>query len=126
MLQDEILTACKALTSVPVTFGPLLPEGGVVLRAAGGGMPAKYLDGNMTGTMQIIIASKSASQKTALQGVSAVHKDLTKCNFNYPVNTDWQILDISTITGPGLSDVDESGLYLFDSVIEVTYYWKEA
>lgn len=126
MLQDELLTACKNLTSVPVTFGPLLPDGGVVLRLSGGGMPAKYLDGNMTGTAQIIIAAKSKSQLAALQGVSQVHKDLTKCLFDYPTNSSWQMIDVATITAPGLSDVDEDGMYLYDSVVEVTFYWKEA
>lgn len=105
-------------------IGPNVPNGGVSLVQSGGGLPDKHLDGNMVSTMQVVLTAKHQNQKSALDLAADAHKALTK-TFDYPSDDGWQVLDISTITYPAISEIEQEGAYFVTSVIEVTYYWRE-
>lgn len=120
-LNEIIETLAVTLGAV---IGPNPPLGGVSIVQSGGGLPDKHLDANMISRAQIILTSKDKDQNTALEMAFNAHKTLTK-TFTYTSGDAWQIYDIATITFPELATIEPEGAYLYTSVLEITYYWRD-
>jgi len=104
-----------------VNVGSLPSDNGISMYIGPGSPDEIYLDKASRNSFSLVINAKHSNQLTCLGALDNIHSYLTKLK-DYPVGDGYQILNILTTTSPNYISKEDSGQWIFGSILEVQFY----
>ena len=104
-----------------ITRGALGTGAGISCEVGPSGPEEVYLDKNQYIILDLTINGKHSNLQTLTDAMNTIHESLTFLK-QYPSDTDWKIIDITTLTEPQIIGREESNAWLMASSIAVKIY----
>lgn len=101
-----------------ITRGALGTGNGLVCEVAPSSPSEVYLDKNQYITVDLTINGKHSNLETLSDAMNTIHESLTMLR-GYPYSTDWQIVDIVTLTEPQVIGREENNDWIMASSLGV-------
>ena len=101
-----------------ITRGALGTGNGLVCEVAPSSPSEVYLDKNQYITVDLTINGKHSELETLSNALNMIHESLTMLR-EYPYSTDWQIVDIVTLTEPQVIGREENNDWIMASSLGV-------
>lgn len=101
-----------------ITRGALGTGNGLVCEVAPSSPSEVYLDKNQYITVDLTINGKHSNLETLSDAMNTIHESLTMLR-EYPYSTDWQIVDIVTLTEPQVIGREENNDWIMASSLGV-------
>ena len=101
-----------------ISRGALGTGNGLVCEVAPSSPSEVYLDKNQYITVDLTINGKHSNLETLSDAMNTIHESLTMLR-EYPYSTDWQIVDIVTLTEPQVIGREENNDWIMASSLGV-------
>lgn len=101
-----------------ISRGALGTGNGLVCEVAPSSPSEVYLDKNQYITVDLTINGKHSELETLSDAMNTIHESLTMLR-EYPYSTDWQIVDIVTLTEPQVIGREENNDWIMASSLGV-------
>jgi hypothetical protein len=126
---DEVLQAVRALAEehaspyTAIDHGAMPAENGLAMYPGPGYLAERHFDRGGIYTVNVVLNGKHSNLGVMLPAMSNIHMRLTMLR-EYPSGEDWKILSIETATPPNLLGKEDSGQWLYGSILSVQFYVK--
>lgn len=101
-----------------ITRGALGTGEGLVCEVGPSGPEAVFMDKNQYIILDITINGKHESLQTLSDDMNRIHQELTMLR-EYPSGTDWNMVDITTLTEPQVIAREDNNVWLMASALNV-------
>ena len=101
-----------------ITRGALGTGNGLACEIGPSGPEAVYLDKNQYIILDLTINGKHNNLQTVSDDMNRIHQELTMRR-EYPSGTDWEIVDITTLTEPQIVSREDNNAWMMASALNV-------
>ena len=108
-----------------ITRGALGTKEGLCCEVGPSAPEEVYLDKNQYINLDVTINGKHDNLETLSNAMNTIHESLTMAK-SYPFGTDWQIVDITTLTEPQTIGREANNTWLMASSLSVRVYTETA
>ncbi len=128
-MYDKIIQAVKTLATsyaapyTSIDLGAMPEDNGLAMYLGPGAPDEEYLNRSSLNSIDVVLNGKHSNQQTVLQALSNIHKALTQLK-SYSSGEGWKITNIRTTTAPNYIGQEDSGQWLYGSILEVQFYMK--
>jgi hypothetical protein len=106
-----------------ITRGALGTGNGLACEIGPSGPEAVYLDKNQYIILDLTINGKHNNLQTVSDDMNRIHQELTMRR-EYPSGTDWEIVDITTLTEPQIVSREDNNAWMMASALNIKVYTK--
>jgi hypothetical protein len=106
-----------------ITRGALGTGNGLACEIGPSGPEAVYLDKNQYIILDLTINGKHNNLQTVSEDMNRIHQELTMLR-EYPSGTDWEIVDITTLTEPQIVSREDNNAWMMASALNIKVYTK--
>lgn len=117
---QAVVNLINTETQQTVVIGPLPPDNGVSIAWASNAYNS-FMSRNATVDMTAVLNSKDTSQQAAMDVLGEIHTTISNMK-NFPSADNYQITDITTVTGPNYIGREENNQWLYGSSLRVKFF----
>lgn len=122
---ESVMDLIDALELFPaITRGALGTGNGIACEIAPSSPESTFLDKNQYIILDLTINAKSNDLESLSNGMNLIHESLTMAK-SYPNDSEWEIVDITTITEPQIIGREESNVWIMASSLAVKINTKK-
>ena len=122
---ESVMDLIDALDLFPaITRGALGTGNGITCEIAPSSPESVFLDKNQYIILDVTINSKNEDLELLSNGMNLIHESLTMAR-SYPYDSEWEIVDITTITEPQVIAREESNAWIMASSLAVKINTKK-